>query len=72
MREKLKRIADHNGLKITDKLNAIVGAKRLLLGDKWIYCPCEANDVARYCGSEKCLAEINEKGVCHCGLFAKK
>lgn len=35
-------------------------------------CPCSANDLDRGCISTKCLKEIKEDGICHCGCFRKK
>lgn len=66
---KLQKIADRNGLKITELLDSVLAAKERLLGDKWIYCPCDPENKSRYCGSKLCLNDIKRDGICHCGLF---
>ena len=72
IKEKLRKIAERNGFKLTDRLDSVSKAKRVLLGDKWIYCPCDTENKNRYCGSKVCLEEIQKKGVCHCGLFERE
>lgn len=68
-KNKLIRIADNNCF-IVNNLSKIVKAKRLLFRhDSMMRCPCAANDKDRYCGSPKCIQEIKENGVCHCGLY---
>lgn len=72
IKTKLQKIAERNGLKTTELLDSISTVKKGLLGNKWIYCPCEPENAKRYCGSKKCLNEIKEQGTCHCGLFRRK
>lgn len=35
-------------------------------------CPCHAKDTDRGCISDKCLQEIEEKGVCGCNCFIRR
>jgi hypothetical protein len=64
-----QKIANHHNLKLTENSQKILNAKNLLgIG---IYCPCQSDDKSAYCGSPKCLKEIKENGVCHCGIFEK-
>lgn len=71
--KKLEKIASTRNLVLTDKADRIVKAKAMLFEkDKWIYCPCASEDKTRYCGSSACLKQIQEDGVCHCGLFRRK
>ena len=64
-----QKIANHHNLKLTENSQKILNAKNLLgIG---IYCPCQSYDKSAYCGSPKCLKEIKENGVCHCGIFKK-
>ena len=64
-----QKIANHHNLKLTENSQKILNAKNLLgIG---IYCPCQSDDKSAYCGSPKCLKEIKENGVCHCGIFKK-
>ena len=72
IKTKLQKIAERNGLKTTELLDSIATAKKGLLGDKWIYCPCDPDNKKRYCGSKLCLSEIKEHSTCHCGLFRRK
>lgn len=72
IKTKLNRIAERNGLETTELLGSIATVKKSLLRERWIYCPCEPEDAKRYCGSRKCLNEINKQGICHCGLFRRK
>ena len=64
-----QKIANHHNLKLTENSQRILNAKNLLgIG---IYCPCQSEDKTAYCGSSKCLREIRENEICHCGLFKK-
>lgn len=64
-----QKIANHHNLKLTENSQRVLNAKNLLgIG---IYCPCQSTDKTAYCGSRKCLKEIKENGICHCGLFKK-
>lgn len=69
---KLQKIAERNGLKTTELLDSISTVKKGLLGDKWIYCPCDPENKKRYCGSKLCLNDVEKDGVCHCGLFERE
>lgn len=71
IKQALSKIAERNGLKVTDRLDSVSKAKQMLLGEEWICCPCETENKDRYCGSKVCLEEIQKKGVCHCGLFER-
>lgn len=64
-----QKIANFHNLNLSENAQKILNAKNLLgIG---IYCPCQSEDKSAYCGSPKCLKEIKENGVCHCGIFSK-
>lgn len=64
-----QKIANFHNLHLSENAQKILNAKNLLgIG---IYCPCQSDDKSAYCGSRKCLKEIKENGVCHCGIFLK-
>lgn len=66
----INRIAKEYGLQVRN-VDKIVKAKLLLFKEDLSRCPCMAQDVEKYCGSTKCLNEINKKGNCCCNLFFK-
>jgi len=72
IKQALSKIAERNRLKVTDRLDSVSKAKQMLLGEEWIYCPCETANKDRYCGSKVCLEDIENFGVCHCGLFKRE
>lgn len=64
------KIANHNGFVLSEKAYKVIRVKDILgIG---IRCPCCPNDRTRYCGSKKCVEEVNAKSTCHCGLFIKE
>ena len=69
IQKEIVKFAEENNLLITKYAPAIAEAKRRMGGD-WRACPCAPRN-GRYCGSEACRKEIEEKGVCHCNLFLK-
>lgn len=51
----------------------IIKAKLMLFAKGDIKrCPCDAQNPERYCGSLRCLADIQNNGHCHCNLFHLK
>lgn len=67
----INRIAKEYSLEVKN-VDKIVRAKLMLFKDGNLHgCPCSADDVEKYCGSPKCLNEINKKGNCCCNLFFK-
>lgn len=55
-----------------EQLKKIIKAKIMIFGPhlKQIHkCPCDALNKYRYCGSDRCLQDIEEEGHCHCQLF---
>ena len=57
-----------------EQLKKIINAKILVFGPnlKHIYrCPCDSQNPERYCGSDRCLQDIEKEGHCHCNLFWK-
>ncbi len=74
MEEEITKMASDNGWVVNDKaLEAIVSSKVQNFGlEDWSPCPCDMENSARYCGSELCAEEIEENGICHCGLFKKE
>lgn len=64
-----QKIANFHNINLTENAQKVLNAKNLLgIG---IYCPCQSDNKSAYCGSPKCLKEIRENGVCHCGIFKK-
>ncbi len=55
-----------------EKLKKIINAKILIFGGTKCSihrCPCDANNLSRYCGSKLCEQDILYDGHCHCNLF---
>ena len=72
IRSFIKRIAKKFNLDVKNK-NKIINAKILLFGKGDVKrCPCDAQNPERYCGSLRCLADIQNNGHCHCNLFHLK
>ena len=56
----------------TKNIEKIAKAKSMMFGDaEWQRCPCDGQNPARYCISEQCRKDIEEKGVCHCNCYQK-
>ncbi len=56
----------------TKNVEKIARAKAMMFGSKeWTRCPCDGQNSARYCISEMCKKDIEEKGVCHCNCYQK-
>lgn len=72
-KRKIRRLAKLSQKELNlANFSKIIDAKILMFKDKYLRCPCDAKDRMRYCGSKKCLKEIEEVGQCHCGLFKEK
>lgn len=70
----MRLLADVNGYIPTDKLEKIARAKEKLFGEepgRWIKCPCDKNNPAKYCISPFCKQTIEETGTCCCGAYRK-
>lgn len=53
-----------------DQLKKITNAKILMFAKGDIHrCPCDSRNSERFCGSPRCIADVNETGHCHCNLF---
>ncbi len=73
MEQEIEKIAKENGWMVNENaIDAISVAKMQRFGlDAWHPCPCDGKNKERFCGSPLCAQEIEEKGVCFCGLFKK-
>jgi len=72
IKEKIRQTAEKNNLDLTDNLDKIVKAKCMFFGTKlWMKCPCDP-DSDRACISKHCKQDIENNGICHCGLYKKK
>ena len=72
IQEKIKNIAAKNNLDISDKLEKIAKAKYMFFGTKlWVKCPCDPES-DRACISKHCKEDIENNGICHCGMYIKK
>ena len=73
LEDDIRKIAEGKGYQINEKnFDKIMKAKRNFFKDgNLLRCPCKAQDEEKYCGSEKCQAEILEKGHCCCNLFLR-
>ncbi len=70
LKDALIRLSVLKNVDISDKVDKIVNAKTIL--DVGFRCPCCPDDREMACISKKCYNEIQQNGVCHCGLFKKK
>lgn len=70
--DRITRMAKRLGFELSESKNKIFNAKLMLFKKAYMRCPCAADDQNRYCGSPKCIEEINRIGKCHCGLFIKE
>ena len=60
------------GYTTTKNVEKIAKAKSMMFGEnEWQRCPCDGNNPARYCISEQCRKDIEDKGVCHCNCYTK-
>ena len=70
--EKIKQTAIRNNLELTDNLSKIAKGKLMFFGiKKWMKCPCDPES-DRACISKHCHQDIENDGICHCGLYKKK
>lgn len=69
IQKEITKFAEENNLLVTKYMPAIAEAKRRMGGD-WRKCPCH-REGKHFCGSETCMKEIKENGVCGCNLFMK-
>jgi len=70
LEELLLSLARNEGLEPTDNFQKIVKAKER--GGLGIRCPCDPKNPERYCISELCMKDIQEKGTCHCCAYKLK
>ena len=70
LREDMLEVAKRKGVEPTEYFDRVVLAKTLMkLG---LDCPCAKDDRERYCISDKCFKEIQDKGECHCHCWKRK
>ena len=68
----ISRIAKTHDFEVKNK-SKIVKAKMLIFKNGDLkYCPCDANNPDRFCGSARCIADVVYKGHCCCNLFHYK
>jgi len=75
VKNELSKIANNYNYDIDQSnLEKISKAKLRFFGkDNFKKCPCyPQTDIEHGCGSNKCLAEIDITGTCHCNLFKLK
>lgn len=72
VKNKIRQTAERNNLKLTGELDKIAKAKCMFFGTKmWMRCPCDPES-DRACISKHCRQDIENDGICHCGLYKKK
>ena len=70
LRETMLKVGELNGVEPTENFDKIVRAKELMkLG---LDCPCDKDNHARYCISDKCFNDIQKFGECHCHCWRLK
>lgn len=70
LREQMLKLCDEAKLVPTNNFDKIVAAKeRFCIG---LSCPCDRENDKRFCISEQCLKDIEEKGHCHCNCYMKR
>lgn len=68
----IRNCAEEHGLGLTDNVTKIARAKNMMFGvDEWYRCCCDHKNGDRYCMSEQCQKDVEEKGVCFCNLYKK-
>ena len=65
----LKKASEY-GLVPTEFFERVLKAKER--GGLGIRCPCDPKNPERYCVSELCMKDIQEKGTCHCCAYKLK
>ena len=71
--DKMLENCEKNGYVTTKNVQKIANAKRMMFGEaEWQRCPCDGQNPNRYCISELCRKDIEEKGECHCHCYQKK
>lgn len=69
LRGLIKRIAKKFNLDVKNR-DKIIKAKLMIFANGDVKrCPCDAQNPERYCGSLRCLADIQNNGHCECRLF---
>lgn len=69
----IRNCAESHGLGLTDNVTKIARAKNMMFGvDEWHRCCCDHKNGDRFCMSEQCQQDVEEKGVCFCNLYKKK
>lgn len=72
IKDNIKNCAAEHGLGLTDNVNKIARAKNMMFGvDEWYRCCCDHKNGDRYCMSEQCQKDVQEKGTCFCNLYKK-
>lgn len=70
--EKMIKQCEKEGYFPTKNINKVARAKSIMFKeDEWKRCPCDSNNEKRFCISQTCKEDIENKGVCHCNCYAK-
>lgn len=70
--QNIRNCAKEHGLDLTNNVTKIARAKNMMFGVKdWYRCCCDHKNEDRYCMSEQCQKDVQEKGVCFCNLYKK-
>ena len=71
--DNMKKICASNNLYPTANIEKIARAKTMMFGDtEWYRCPCDGENPLRFCVSDLCRSEIEQKGTCHCNCYTNK
>ena len=70
---KIKELAKKHNFDISDNVDKIINIKLRFFGEEeWIRCPCDRDNLGRFCCSTQCQKDVRETGSCHCNLFKRK
>ena len=70
--EKMKTQCKDAGYFATKNIEKIARAKAMMFGEEeWYRCPCDGKNAERFCISELCRSDIQNKGICHCNCYSK-
>lgn len=68
MLQQIEIIAKQHNVQLTENAPKVAKA-RAMMDCPLDKCICEPNNKERFCISKKCMAEIKEKGICHCRCY---
>lgn len=70
--ETMKERCSKEGYTFTKNIEKIAKAKNMMFGETdWQRCPCDGSNEQRFCISDQCRQDIEDKGVCHCNCYQK-